>query len=171
MRGISFLAVAVFLSAIPPVDAGKKPKVIPSLEDAFRAWQKGLSSEQPKQREAAVRSMWMLTKKGVQILFPTRADRIWPHIEKMNEEFLRQVDDIAKEKTPYGAVVRVTAIDVRNKNFEQACPFIAANVPVVSYEVELEHGAWNGGPCVYVDGRWVWIIDLPDEVCAILRAK
>src|SRR5262249_31540798 len=84
----------------------------PTLEEAFRKWDKGFSSDKKEERVNALRTMFP-TKKDIAYLFPKYVEKLWPLFEDGHKEMVENVDLIAKEITMGGGLTKVKTIDVR----------------------------------------------------------
>ena len=98
-------------------DEPKKPspEPKPSLDEAFRVWHKGLTSDKEEDRVKALKSM-LPTKKEVEALFPKKAEQAWSLVEMMNKYLLDHIDDLAKDMASGGAIKKITPIDRPRKS-------------------------------------------------------
>jgi hypothetical protein len=151
----------------PAQDAGEKTKSMVKLEDAYRALVKGLSSAKREEREKALRATFP-EKKDIDYLFPNQKEKLWPLFEKGNELTLEHLDDVAKELTRGGAILKFEAIDARTdkdlaKRYASVFQIIPKDVPVCEFRHSRENGGGGGGgggTFLYVHERWLFIKDL-----------
>ncbi len=169
---IALLALLASTILLPAGQGAAKSKSKPTLEQAYRQWHKGLSSEEKAEREKALRSI-LPNQKDVEYLFPKHADKLWPLWAKGNEFLVENVDKIAAEVTKGGEIKRIEAIDVRkDKNglerYKRILEIIPKDVSVFDIVVRRADGGFSGGGSyLYLSDRWIWIRDL-DEFPRIL---
>jgi hypothetical protein len=137
----------------------------PSLEEAFRAWDKGRSSANREARVKALRSL-LPTKEDIAYLFPKHAEKLWPRFEQGIQFLVENVDRFAREVTRGGAIEKVKAIDVRKDkdrasgSYKRLLPMIPRDVPVFELVVRRAKVSSGGGTYLHRNGRWFWIKDL-----------
>jgi hypothetical protein len=133
----------------------------PTLEVAYQAWQKGLSSDKKEEREKTLRSM-LPTKADVAHLFPKHADKLWPQFDQMNQLLLKNVDPVAKEVAG-GEAAKVTAIDLQKEDAKKPgthhrlLTMIPGDVPVYRIVRQRQRGPSGSGTYVFLNNRWIWI--------------
>jgi hypothetical protein len=154
-------ALAYSLECVDAVETKKQP----TLEEAYRKWHSGLAAKEKADREKSLRSM-LANQEDVKYLFPKHADKLWPLWAKGNEFLVENVDQIAKEVSRGGEIVKVEAIDMRKEKkppqgYKRLFEIIPKNVPV--FEISVQRADGGGGSSasyVYLKNRWLWIKDL-----------
>ena len=129
----------------------------PTLEQAFRAWHKGLSSKEKQEQIDALRSM-LPAKKDIEYLFPKHADKLWPQMEKANQLLVDNVGKLAAEFTKGGDIRKVEVIDARKEEkYQRILAVIPQDVIVCRAFVEREQRASGSSTFLFVGDRWIWI--------------
>ena len=165
LLGLLLILLCLATLIQPALAGAKKPTPMMTLEETFRAWHRGFSSDKKEDWEKTFRSM-VPTKKDLQHLFPMHADKMWPYAEKDFEEKLKALlKSGPKEIIGMGAIKKIELIDVRKeeeprKKFAKALQIIPADVPVFQLRIEYERGTRDFGDataCLQVNGRWFYI--------------
>jgi len=174
MRASGYLVIALYfggvllaLSLICPIPrsqgAADTPK--PTLAEAFRKFDKGLTSENKEERVNALRSM-LPGKKDIAYLFPKHVDKLWPKFEENNRFLVENVDRFAKQITRGGAITKIDAIDVRadkdraSGSHKELLAIIPKEVHVFELIVDRAKSSSGSGTYLYLKDHWFWIKDL-----------
>jgi hypothetical protein len=164
MRAVSvpvLLAALVAWATMPAGRAEEKPK--PTLEEAIRAMHKGLCSKDKEERLKAIKSV-LIEKKDVEVLFPKHAEIVWKHLEPENKKAIEMCDEIAKQEASSGEIKEVFPIDMRGKDgrssYKRVLSILPKDVPVFEAGIKYEKGGSRTGAIVFVNGRWIPILDL-----------
>ena len=163
------------LIALSTVAAGQETKkaAMPTLEEAYRKWDTGLSSDKREERVNTLRSMFP-TKKELGYLFPRQVDKLWPKFEEGHKFMEENIEPIAKEITKGGAITKVKSIDARtDKNralgsHKALLAILPKDVHVYDLVVYREKSTSGSGTYLNIKDRWFWIKDL-DGFPAILE--
>jgi len=158
---LAVLSLFVFALASPAQTVGKPTEPpTPKLEDAFAAFHKGISSDKPDERSTALKGI-LFDKKDVEALVPKHAERLWKVMGPGREEYLKHVDDIAKEMTKHGPLTNVEVIDIRKaerptSHVKRLREILPKDIPVC----ELFHRHKDGGGNIigfaFVNKKWVF---------------
>jgi hypothetical protein len=162
-----FCGAWCMLITVGPNAEGQEPKegTKPTLQEAFRKWDMGFSSNKKEERVSALRSMFP-TKKELGYLFPKQVDKLWPKFEEGHKLMEENVDLIAKEITRGGAITKVTPIDVRadkvlaSGSYKQLLAIIPKDVQVFELVVSRENSRSGSTTYLFIKDRWLWIKDL-----------
>jgi hypothetical protein len=137
----------------------------PTLEEAFRKWDMGFSSDKTEERVNALRSMFP-TKKELAYLFPKQVDKLWPKFEEGHRFMEENVDLIAKEITRGGAITKIKPIDARadkaraSGSYKELLAIIPKDVQVVELVVSRDKSTSGSGTYLFMKDRWFWVKDL-----------
>jgi len=135
------------------------------LEEAYRKWDIGFSSDKKEERVNGLRSMFP-TKKELAYLFPMQVDKLWPKFEEGHKFMEENVERIAKEITRGGAIIKIKSIDARadksraSGSFKELLAIIPKEVQVFELVVTREKSSSGGGTYLFIKDRWFWIKDL-----------
>jgi hypothetical protein len=163
MRLLLLLGMTCVFAAFTRQSLGQEPK--PSLENAFRKWDKGFSSASNEDRVKTLREM-LPSKDDIAYLFPKHAEKLWANFEKGKKFLENNVDKIAKEFTRRGEIKQVKVIDVRKDKdrasgeYKRLLAIIPMDVPIFDVIIERTNGSSGGGTYLHLKGRWFWIKDL-----------
>jgi hypothetical protein len=169
----SFKLPTLILLLLPLIGIGRddelskkdKSKSNPTLEEAIRAFHKGMASEKKEERLKALERI-TFTQQDMEVLFPKHADKFRKKFEEARKELLEHCDGIAKQVTKHGAVKKVETTDIRTKEkvnpeFQRLFSMIPKDIEVFEVHVVGEDG--GGGTSssyVFVNKRWIFIRDI-----------
>ncbi|WP_169977740.1 hypothetical protein [Tautonia rosea] len=134
----------------------------PTLEEAFRGWDKGFSSDRKDDRVDALRSM-LPRKEEIALLFPEQVDLLWPILDEGHTAMLENVDQMAAQMTRGGGITAIKPIDVRADARRAEGPYreVLAMIPqdVEVFELVVTRGRSTSGSSayLYVNNRWCWV--------------
>jgi hypothetical protein len=156
------LAISFFLMVDDPK---------PTIEEAYRAWHKGLASRNKLEQEKTFKSM-LAEQRDIDFLFPRYASKLWPIIEQTRKQSISNLDKFAQAFTGAGGVTGIKVTNLREsekKREEYADLFkmIPKDVPVCELLVSYERSSASHGAYIYVNGRWIWfqaIQTIPDLI-------
>lgn len=139
-------------------------KAKPTLEEAVRAWHKGMASKNKEDREKTLRAM-IPNQKDIERLFPKHAEKLKPILAKGTQPLVENVDKIAAEMTKSGEIESVKVTDVRKQDPNGRCKrvfeIIPKDVAVYIISIRYKNGDGSGSEYyVFVHHRWVWISGL-----------
>ena len=130
----------------------------PSIDEAYRAWAKGLASTDADERLKTLKSM-LPTKADVTFLFPDAVEKLWPLLDQNQKRLEEHVDDLARE-IGGEKISKIEVIDVRQhaapKRFEALLSMVPKDLPICRLIVQRDKGGGGSGCYVYRDGRWFW---------------
>lgn len=134
----------------------------PTLDAAFRAWDKGFSSDRKGERVEALRAM-LPRKQEIATLFPGQVDQLWPILEQGHKAMLDNVDRMAAEITRGGAITGIKPIDVRadarraDGAYRKVLAMLPQDVEVFELVVTRGQSSSGSGTYLYMNDRWFWI--------------
>jgi len=170
MKRFELLILTVVLLLVPgfgqPDEPSKKDngKSKPTLEEAIRAFYKGMASDKKEERLKALEQI-LFTQQDLEVLFPKHAAKFRKQFEEGRTKLLENCDDFAKEVTKHGAVKKVETTDLRtskraNTSFKRLFSMIPKDIEVFEVHVDGEDG--GGGTStsyLFVNKRWIFIRD------------
>lgn len=171
------LAIVILASDFPSAFPNGPSKAMSSLEDAYRAWHRGLASKNREERQKTLRSM-MPTKKDVEYLLPKYAKKLWPRLEPEIEFLVKNADPAAQEWTRGSALKSFEASNVRKDEnasdlHKQLLALIPSDVPI--FEVYVTHVGKDERRkkafFMYVHKRWRWISPVSVNPASLEKLK
>lgn len=173
MRLLKTLAMALLfggvwcaLATVGTIAEGQEAKkdAPPTLDEAFRKWDMGFSSDKKEERLNALRSMFP-TKNELAYLFPKQVDKLWPKFEEGHKSMEENVDLIAKEITRGGAITKIKPIDMRadkssKSPYKALLAIIPHDVQVFDLAISRAKSTSGSGTYLLIKDRWFWIKDL-----------
>lgn len=158
------IGFVLFTTTAHAGDQEPKQDAKPTLEEAFRKWDMGFSSDKKDERIHVLRSM-LPTKKELEHLFPKNADKLWPKFEEGRKFAEENIDLVAKEIIKGGAVTKIKPIDVRADKgkatgaFKELLAIIPKDVHAFELVVSRENSTSGSGTYFSIKDRWFWIKD------------
>ncbi|MFO0864130.1 MAG: hypothetical protein U0744_05655 [Gemmataceae bacterium] len=163
---LAFLGVCYTLTATPATLLGQGTKKDPasSLEETYREWHKGFSSDEKENRIKALRSMFP-TKEDVAYLFPKHVEKLWPKFEQERKRLEDNVDRNAKQVTKGGAITKIRTLDARSEkltfeSYRRLLEIIPKDVQVFDLVVSRANNSSGSGSYLFIKDRWFWIRDI-----------
>jgi len=152
-----FLTVC-FFCVVTPSGGWAEEKQKQTIEQAFRAFSKGISSNDKEERLKAIKA-FVADKKDVEVLFPKHVEIVWKHFGEHRKQAIEMCDEIAKSETRLGEIKEVFPMDMRGKDgrdsYKRVLAMIPKDVPVFVVGIKYEKGGAQSSAIVFVNDKWV----------------